>query len=72
MSEYSKQPITKQIENSSDISLPVIETAMSSPTIRSIDEINMFIEHDYALFYNKERHLNEKRKMSVFQVFTLK
>lgn len=55
-----------------ELIFPVIKEKMAPPSIRTIDEIDSWIEHDYALFYDQERFLEEKRKMSVYKKFVLK
>jgi hypothetical protein len=54
-----------------ELDFPVIMDKMPRPSIRSMDEIDAWIEHDYALFYDKEKFLEEKKKMSVYKKFVL-
>lgn len=51
---------------------PEISEKMAPPSIRTIDEIDSWIEHDYALFYDQEKFLEEKKKMSVYERFVLR
>jgi hypothetical protein len=51
---------------------PILKGKMAPPSIRSIDEIDSWIEHDYAFFYDQEKFLEEKKKMSVYDKFVLK
>lgn len=70
MNELSKLQIAPNGEN--DLLFPVIDCAMSPPSIRSMDEIDAWIEHDYALFYDEEQYGREKRRLSVNGIFVLK
>jgi hypothetical protein len=54
-----------------ELHLPVINGEMSPPSLRSMDEINEWIEHDYALFFNREKYEREKRAYSVSVPFVL-
>lgn len=55
-----------------ELVFPVIKGEMASPSIRSMDEIDSWIEHDYALFYDREKYSKDKIKMSVYERFVLK
>lgn len=55
-----------------ELVFPVIMGKMAPPSIRSMDEINSWIEHDYALFYDREKFLEDKKKMSVYEKFILR
>jgi len=68
MSESSKPSHNPEPE----LIFPAIKNKMAPPSIRSMDEIDAWIEHDYALFYDREKYLEEKRKMSVYEKFVLK
>lgn len=58
-------------KNSEHLEFPVFSQPMSPPMVRSMDEINEWIEQDYALFFNRERYELEKKKMSVNTIFIL-
>ena len=44
---------------------------MLGPSLRTIDEINEWIEHDYQLFFDREAYEKEKRELSVNIPFRL-
>jgi hypothetical protein len=48
-----------------ELNLPVITKEPLPPSLRSIDEIDKWIEEDYALFFNREIYEKEKRLNSV-------
>jgi len=54
-----------------DLHLPVIEKEPEPHPLRSIDEINEWIEHDYRLFFNRKVYEKEKKKNSVNSIFHL-
>jgi hypothetical protein len=54
-----------------DLELPVIESDPSPPSIRTIDEVDRWIEEDYALFFDREVYEKEKRLNSVNASFRL-
>ncbi len=52
--------------------LPSIESnTMAPPSIRSMDEINKWIEEDYELFFDRKAYEMEKRDQPVAALFTL-
>jgi hypothetical protein len=53
------------------LKLPVIENEPLPPSLRTMDEIDQWIEEDYALFFNREVYEKEKRLNSVNVPFTL-
>ncbi len=48
-----------------ELNLPRIDGKPLPPSLRSVDEINEWIEQDYALFFNRELYEKEKRRISV-------
>jgi hypothetical protein len=54
-----------------ELNFPVIKGEMLPPSIRSVDEINTWIEHDYQYFFNRERYEKQKRQLSVNVPFKL-
>jgi hypothetical protein len=54
-----------------DLDLPSIKGEPLPPLLRSMDEINTWIEHDYRLFFNRELYEKEKRLCSVNKPFVL-
>jgi hypothetical protein len=54
-----------------ELRLPVIKGGMLPPSLRSMDEINEWIEQDYLLFFNREAYEREKRALSVNVPFVL-
>jgi len=53
------------------LNLPVIKSEPLPPSIRSMDEIDTWIEEDYALFFDREAYETEKRLNSVNVPFRL-
>jgi hypothetical protein len=53
------------------LNLPVIKGEPLPPSIRSMDEVDKWIEEDYALFFDREVYENEKRLNSVNVPFKL-
>ncbi len=53
------------------LNLPVFTKNPRPHAIRSIDEINEWIEHDYNLFFNCEIYEKEKKRYSVKVPFKL-
>ena len=49
----------------SKLSFPVINHDLLMPSLRSIDEINAWIEQDYPFLFNREIYEKEKRRCSV-------
>lgn len=54
------------------LNFPVIKNDPLPPSLRSIDEINKWIEHDYQLFFNRRLYEEEKKRNSVNVRFSLK
>ncbi len=54
-----------------ELNLPVIENEPLPQSIRSMDEINEWIEHDYQLFFDRKVYEREKRLCSVNIPFIL-
>jgi hypothetical protein len=55
----------------SDLNLPVFKSEPFPPILRSMDEINEWIEQDYLLFFDREAYEQEKRLYSVNIPFML-
>jgi hypothetical protein len=53
------------------LNLPRITSEPLPPSIRSIDEVDKWIEEDYALFFDREVYEKEKRLNSVNIQFKL-
>lgn len=53
------------------LNLPVIGPGALPPSIRSLDEIDAWIQEDYELFFDREIYEREKDRMSVSQQFSL-
>ena len=53
------------------LNLPVFTKNPRQHAVRSIDEINEWIEHDYKLFFNRELYEKEKKRFSVTVPFKL-
>jgi len=53
------------------LNLPVFTKNPRPHAVRSIDEINEWIEHDYKLFFNRELYEKEKKRYSVTVPFKL-
>lgn len=54
-----------------ELNLPIIESEPSPPSIRSMDEVDKWIEEDYKLFFDREAYETEKRLNSVNVPFKL-
>jgi hypothetical protein len=54
-----------------NLDLPVIKADMSPPSIRSLEEIEKWLDEMYNEFYNPEVYAREKAKLSVNTVFYL-
>lgn len=54
-----------------ELNLPVITGGMAPPSLRTIDEIDRWIEEDYVSFFNREAYEREKRLLSVNVPFVL-
>jgi hypothetical protein len=55
-----------------ELNLPSFNTEPLPPSLRSMDEINSWIEQDYALFFDRELYEKEKKLLSVNVPFILK
>jgi hypothetical protein len=53
------------------LKLPVLTEEPLPPSLRTIDEIDRWIEEDYALFFNREIYEKEKLLNSVNVPFVL-
>jgi hypothetical protein len=63
--------ISKVSPESLDIHLPVFDKPMQAASVRSLDEINMWIEQDYNLFFNRSEYEKNKLKCSVHKQFCI-
>ena len=54
-----------------DFDLPVFYDGESVPSLKSIEEINKWIEEDYRLFFDRASYEREKERCSVNIVFRL-
>ncbi|MBN1129959.1 MAG: hypothetical protein JXA71_13280 [Chitinispirillaceae bacterium] len=57
---------------STAVTFPVFKKEMLPPSLRSVDEINSWIEQDYPVMFDRERYQREKRRLSVNKPFFLK
>jgi hypothetical protein len=53
------------------LNLPIFTGEHLPPALRSIDEINDWIEENYLDFFDRESYEREKRKLSVNVRFTI-
>jgi hypothetical protein len=53
------------------LNFPVITGEPSPPSIRTLDEIDQWIQEDYETFFNQEVYEKQKREMSVNVPFRL-
>lgn len=53
------------------LNFPIIKNDCLMPSLRSMDEINAWIEQDYPFLFNREIYEKEKRRCSVNVRFTL-
>jgi hypothetical protein len=51
---------------------PIFDKEPLPPSLRSMDEVNAWIEEDYKLFFNREIYEKEKRLLSVNVPFVLR
>lgn len=51
---------------------PTITGESMPPSIRSLDEIDQWIQDDYEAFFNRDVYEKQKRRMSANTPFTLK
>jgi hypothetical protein len=54
-----------------DLHFPIFTSEPLPPSLRSIDEINQWIEQDYELFFDREIYEKEKMRLSVNVPFVL-
>jgi hypothetical protein len=54
-----------------ELNLPRFDTEPLPPSLRSMDEVNEWIEHDYRLFFDRKIYEKEKRQCSVNVPFVL-
>jgi hypothetical protein len=54
-----------------DLKLPVVKQEPLGPSLRTVDEINTWIEQDYPLFFDREVYEEQKKKNSVDSPFVL-
>jgi hypothetical protein len=54
-----------------ELNLPSFDSEPLPPSLRSMDEINKWIEHDYKLFFNRDLYEKEKRQNSINKPFVL-
>ena len=72
VSMNSKKPsLKKSNKEQNELKFPVINDTMLEPSLRSMDEINEWIEHDYQLFFDRKTYEKEKKITSVLIPFTL-
>lgn len=58
-------------EKENELILPVIEGELLPQSLRSVDEINEWIEQDYLLFFDRKIYEREKKLSSVNVPFVL-
>jgi hypothetical protein len=58
--------------NESEITWPTFSEPMAPPSLRTMDEINQWIEEDFAILMNRERYDEEKLRLSVSEPFHLR
>jgi hypothetical protein len=56
----------------SRLEFPTLKTPAMPPALRTIDEINEWIEHDYKYFFDRAVYEKEERRLSVNKRFVLK
>jgi hypothetical protein len=54
-----------------DLKFPVVKQEPLEPSLRTVDEINTWIEQDYALFFDRTVYEEQKKKNSVDSPFLL-
>ena len=59
------------MKKNKNLVLPFLTKAKTPHSIRAVDEINEWIEHDYKLFFNRKIYEKEKKKLSVTTLFKL-
>jgi hypothetical protein len=66
--------MTKQLKSSKnidDIKLPVFTKAITPASVRSLDEIDAWIEQDYHLFFDRSQYEKDKLKYAVYKKFVI-
>jgi hypothetical protein len=71
MRKYYKLYVSEMNKNDK-LNFPNIKKDMSPPSLRSIDEINEWIEQDFPYLFDRELYEKEKRRNSVNVRFTLR
>ncbi len=59
------------MKRDNDLTFPVFAKEPLPPRLRSMDEIDQWIEEDFRLFFNREIYEKEKTRNSVKIVFRL-
>jgi len=54
-----------------ELNLPLIKNEPAPPSLRTVDEVNEWIEQDYRLFFDRSIYEIEKRRNSVDVPFVL-
>ena len=54
-----------------ELNLPLMKSDPAPPSLRTVDEVNEWIEQDYRLFFNRAVYEEEKRLNSVNVPFVL-
>ena len=68
-----KKSLTRSNKTTRDLlDFPVLNEPLAPPSIRSMDEINSWIEQDYALFFDRDVYEREKQRLSVEKLFFLR
>ena len=58
-------------ESEIELNLPIIKSEPLPQSLRSVDEVNEWIEQDYQLFFNRTVYEREKKLYSVNIPFIL-
>jgi hypothetical protein len=59
------------VKKENDLEFPVISQEPLGPSVRTVDEINEWIEQDYPLFFDRAVYEAEKKMNSVDSPFVL-
>jgi hypothetical protein len=54
-----------------ELNLPLIKNDQAPPSLRTVDEVNEWIEQDYQIFFNRTVYEEEKKRNSVNVPFVL-
>jgi len=54
-----------------DLHLPAFESDPLPPSLRSMDEVDQWIEENYRLFFDRPAYEREKRRLTVDKPFVL-